>query len=103
MITKDKIAQIVASIVKQCSPEKIILFGSHAYGKPNKDSDIDLFVVATIPGLPAERIRYVRRAIHEQASVDVIVRTPEEVANSLSGRDWFVQEVFQKGKILYAR
>jgi hypothetical protein len=45
----------------------------------------------------------VRRAIHEQVSVDVVVRTPEEVAKSLSGRDWFVQEVFQKGKILYAR
>ncbi|MEW6701423.1 MAG: nucleotidyltransferase domain-containing protein [Bacteroidota bacterium] len=76
---KNKIQRIVSSIVEQCLPEKIILFGSHAYGKPNKDSDIDLFVVAKIPGLPAERIRVVRRAINEQASIDVIVKDPEEV------------------------
>ena len=81
---RSKISRIVSSIVKECSPEKIILFGSHAYGKPTKDSDIDLFVVARIQGLPAERIRFVRRAIREQVSIDVIVRTPDEVAQSLS-------------------
>lgn len=98
-----KISRIVSSIVHHCSPEKVILFGSYAYGKPNSDSDIDLFVVANIPGLPAERIRFVRRAINEQASVDVVVKTPKEVAKSLRGRDWFVKEVFEKGKVLYAR
>jgi len=103
MATKEKISRIVSSIVAQCSPEKIILFGSHAYGKPNRDSDIDLFIVADIPGLPAERVRHVRRAIKEQASVDIVVRSPKDIEASLKGRDWFVQEVFEKGRVLYAR
>ena len=89
--------------MKNARTEQIILFGSRAYGTPADDSDIDLFVVANIPGLAAERIRTVRRAIEENVSVDVVVRTPEEVERSLQGRDWFVKEVFQKGKILYAR
>jgi len=103
MATEKKISRIVSSIVAQCSPEKIILFGSHAYGKPNRDSDIDLFIVADIPGLPAERVRQVRRAIKEQASVDIVVRSPKDIEASLKGRDWFVQEVFEKGRVLYAR
>ncbi len=75
-------------------------FGSHAYGKPTSNSDIDLFIVADIPGLPAERVRHVRRAIREQASVDIVVRSPKDVKASLKGRDWFVQEVFEKGRVL---
>ncbi len=103
MISKKKISNIVSSIVAKCAPERIILFGSYAYGKPTRDSDIDLFVVANIPGLGAERIRVVLRAIEDNVPVDVVVRTPEEVERSLQGRDWFVKEVFQKGKVLYAR
>jgi len=103
MITKKQISKMVSDIVRKCSPEKIILFGSHAYGKPAEDSDVDLFVVANLPGLGAERIRVVLRAIEENVAVDVVVRTPEEVERSLQGRDWFVQEIFQKGKVLYAR
>ncbi len=103
MISKEKISRIVSAIVQQCSQQQIILFGSHAYGKPTEDSDIDLFVVANIPGLASERIRTVRRAIKENVPVDVVVRMPEEVERALRGRDWFVKEVFEKGKVLYAR
>lgn len=103
MASVKKISRIVSSIVEHCSPEKVILFGSHAYGKPTKDSDIDLFIVADLPGLPAERVRFVRKAIKEQASVDIVVRSQKDVEKSLNGRDWFVQEVFEKGKVLYAR
>ncbi|MCX6138919.1 MAG: nucleotidyltransferase domain-containing protein [Ignavibacteriales bacterium] len=103
MATEKKISRIVSSIIAQCSPEKVILFGSHAYGTPTKDSDIDLFIVADIPGLPAERVRLVRRAIKEQASVDIVVRSPKDIETSLKGRDWFVQEVFEKGRVLYER
>ena len=103
MITKTQISKMVSDIVRKCSPDKVILFGSHAYGKPTEDSDVDLFVVANMAEIGAERIRVVLRAIEENVAVDVVVRTPEEVERSLQGRDWFVQEIFQKGKVLYAR
>jgi len=45
----------------------------------------------------------VRRAIKEQASVDIVVRSSKDIEKSLKGRDWFVQEVFEKGRVLYAR
>lgn len=103
MISKRTLSAIVSSIVENCAPEKIILFGSHAYGKPTEESDLDLFVVARIPGLPSERIRTVRRAIKQNIPVDVVVRTPEEVQRAMQGRDWFVQEIIQKGRVLYER
>jgi predicted nucleotidyltransferase len=103
MATEKKISRIVSAIVAQCSPETIILFGSHACGKPNRDGDMDLFIVADIPGLPAERVRQVRRTIKEQASVDIVVRSPKDIEASFKGRDWFVQEVFERGRVLYAR
>lgn len=99
----NKISKIVDSIVKKCAPEKIFLFGSYAYGNPNKNSDIDLFIIAEIPGLQAERMRIVRRALKEQGPIDIIVRTPKEVQHSLAGRDWFVQDIMQRGKLIYAR
>lgn len=103
MVSKKRISKIVSQIVQKCSPEQVILFGSHAYGEPTEDSDVNLFVVANIPGLGAERIRVVRRAIEENVPVDIVVRTPVEVEHALQGRDWFVQEIFQKGEVLYAR
>ena len=103
MATKMRTLRIVSSIVAARSPEKTILFGSPPYGKPNRDSDIDLFIVADIRGLPAERVRQVRRAIKEQASVDIVVRSPKDIGASLKIRDWFVQEVFEKGRVLHAR
>jgi len=103
MVTKKQIAKIVSDVVRKCLPERIILFGSYAYGKPTEDSDIDLFVVASMAEVGAERIRIVRRAIEENVRVDVVVRTPEEVERALLGRDWFVQEIIKKGKVLYAR
>ena len=90
-------------VILICSSQEKFLFGSYAYGNPNKNSDIDLFIIAEIPGLQAERMRIVRRAIKEQGPIDVIVRTPKEVQRSLAGRDWFVQEIMQRGKLIYAR
>ena len=103
MITKKQISKMVSDIVQKCSPEKVILFGSHAYGTPTDDSDVDLFVVANMAEVGAERIRTVRRAIEENVPIDVVVRTPEEVERALRGRDWFVQEIVKKGKVMNAR
>jgi len=59
MVTQSTIQQIVDRI-KEFDPEKIILFGSYAYGTPNDASDIDLFVVKNID---MQNIRQTRIAI----------------------------------------
>ncbi|MFQ5628797.1 MAG: nucleotidyltransferase domain-containing protein [bacterium] len=44
-----KIRRLVDKIVSELSPEKVILFGSYAYGKASEDSDIDLLVIYDTP------------------------------------------------------
>ena len=104
MVTKRIIQSVRDQIVKAFNPEKVFLFGSHAYGKPNGDSDLDIFIVMRTRKPHPERIRMVRRAIKEVGlGIDVIVRTPKELERALKGRNWFIQEIVEKGKVLYER
>ncbi len=50
MINEKKIADLGNRIAKEFQPERIILFGSYAYGKPRPDSDVDLLVVLPFDG-----------------------------------------------------
>jgi predicted nucleotidyltransferase len=63
MISQKTITGVVDDIVKKIKPHKVILFGSYARGTPTPDSDIDIFVVASMRGTSSERIRRVRSAI----------------------------------------
>jgi predicted nucleotidyltransferase len=96
--------RIPQKTIEKIVQEIVILFGSYGRGTPKKDSDLDLFVVADIPGSSSERIRFVQRAITATGfGIDVVVRTPEQYAKAMTGRDWFVQEIVEQGKIMYAR
>jgi len=55
MIDIEKIKPLIIERLKPLNPDKIILFGSYAYGTPNEDSDIDLFLLKE--GLTRENIR----------------------------------------------
>lgn len=82
--------------------EKIILFGSYAYGKPHRDSDVDLFIVMKSKKRPAERVMIVSDLIYPRPfPIDIIVRTPQELKKRLSSGDFFVEEILKKGEILY--
>ncbi len=87
-------------------PEAIILFGSHAYGTPRDDSDIDLLVIKKTrkPGR-ARRIE-VRRMLDASTDyppVEPIVMTPDEVAERLRLSDDFMKTILGKGRVLYDR
>lgn len=104
MVSRKTIKNIVKEIVDACDPDLVILFGSYGRGKPKKDSDLDIFVVADLPGSSAERIRFVNRAITATGfGIDIVVRNPEQVKKALKGRDWFIQEIFAEGMKMYAR
>ena len=95
---------MVDRIVKNYKPEKIILFGSFAHGKPNIDSDIDLFIVKKTKKNLLERIREVDRIlINRIVPLDVLVYTPEQIQNRLDLGDFFVKEILTKGKVLYEK
>ncbi|MFZ0750219.1 MAG: nucleotidyltransferase domain-containing protein [Pyrinomonadaceae bacterium] len=87
--------------MRSFKPEKITLFGSHAYGQPDSDSDVDILVVLPFNGKPVRKAIEIRNRVNARLPLDLLVRTPEQVAARLSQNDWFIREIFEKGKVLY--
>jgi predicted nucleotidyltransferase len=94
------IRRYVDRIVERFHPEKVILFGSHAYGRPHLDSDVDLLVVMPAKNEISQSIR-IRQAFHTPFPMDLLVYRPETLAKRLSWNDWFLIEVIEKGIVLY--
>jgi predicted nucleotidyltransferase len=98
------IRAIVKHIAEKFDPEQIILFGSHAYGKPTAWSDVDLLVVMDTPKGEMEAILEVGRSLPRTVfKVDIIVRSRETLERRRKLGDWFLREIIEKGKVLYER
>ena len=99
--------QAIRAVVKQIAvkfqPEKIILFGSYAYGQPRPESDVDLLVILDTPLRNREQAAQIARAIDYHFGLDLLVRSPQQLAERLALGDFFLQEVTEKGRVLYAR
>ncbi len=101
MITMRQIEAVSHRIAQAFRPEKIILFGSYAYGEPTEDSDVDLLVIMPFEGHSARKALEIRQHLHQDFALDLVVRTPEVLAQRLAWNDWFLWEIMQKGKVLY--
>ncbi len=97
------IRAVVKQIAERFQPEKIILFGSYAYGRPRPESDVDLLVILDTPLRNREQAAQIARAIDYHFGLDLLVRSPQQLAERLALGDFFLQEVIEKGKMLYAR
>lgn len=104
-MVKKKILKIVERIVEKYKPEKIILFGSHAYGKPTKNSDIDLFIIRESEKRRIDRFCEVQKIIRDIKSIYVqpVVFTKKELYERLKIEDDFIKEILAKGKVLYEK
>ncbi len=95
--------EVIRRIAAALNPEKIYLFGSHAWGKATRDSDIDLFVIVKESSQPAYRRSYeayrALRGIREP--LEVIIRTVAEVEKGKSVASSLVKKVLEQGKLLY--
>jgi len=93
---------IVHRIVREMQPEKIILFGSYAYGKPSSDSDLDIFVIMNTALPYPERIVEVSKLLRPRpCPIDILVRTPQEVDAAIQKGDRFIPDILTHGKLLY--
>src|SRR5438132_5708862 len=96
------IRRYARQIAERFRPDRIILFGSYAYGQPHADSDVDLLVV-----MPARNQLDQAFKIHSTLlppfPLDIIVRTPKNLEWRLEEGDWFLREVVSKGKVLYEK
>ncbi len=102
MITRQEIQSTCDDIVREFAPLQVILFGSYAYGTPTEDSDVDLLVVMPVP--KSEFIRKaieIRQRIPYRFGMDLLVRSPEEIAYRVSYNDWFLREITEKGELLH--
>ncbi|MBI4687466.1 MAG: nucleotidyltransferase domain-containing protein [Nitrospirae bacterium] len=103
-IDKKLIHSISKKIAENFNPEKIILFGSYARGTQTKDSDIDLLIIMDSKERPVKRSVAISKACRPKfVSMDIVVRTPEEIKRRLEIGDYFIKGILQKGKVLYAR
>ena len=101
MIEQSKILNLVQKIIEDFQPQKIILFGSYAYGQPRDDSDIDLLVILPFTEKKSQKSLEILNKIKPIFALDLLVRTPSEIQQRLEWRDFLLQEIFEKGKILY--
>jgi predicted nucleotidyltransferase len=99
--TPSEIKRLCEKIAREFRPEKIILFGSHAYGKPEWDSDVDLLIIMPFKGRPHRQANNIRSRIEAPMSLDLLVRTPEEIKKRLEMEDFFIREIIERGKLMY--
>src|SRR5437868_464721 len=96
------IKRFARRIAEKFHPEKIILFGSYAYGTPHEESDVDILVIMPARNAIDQSIR-ICNEFERDFSVDLIVRTPWQMKRGLTEGDWdwFLKEIVEKGKVLY--
>jgi predicted nucleotidyltransferase len=95
------IQQVAQRIVERFHPQQVILFGSYAYGQPTPDSDVDLLIRMETPLRGVEQAVKIREAVDFPFPVDLLVRTPQQIAGRLALGDGFLREVLTKGVVLY--
>jgi uncharacterized protein len=97
--------EVIRRLVDEFQPEVIYLFGSHAWGQPNADSDLDLLVI--IPDSQEKPIQRAVRAQHSlrgvKAAVDVLVKTRKEFEINVPVKASLEAQITREGKLLYGR
>ncbi|HEV7797260.1 MAG TPA: nucleotidyltransferase domain-containing protein [Pyrinomonadaceae bacterium] len=101
MIEMDRIESLSKRIAEEFRPDRIILFGSYAYGDPTEDSDVDLLVIMPFRGKPVYKAIEILTRIQPKFPVDILVRTQSQIRKRVAMDDWFMQEIVAQGRVLY--
>ena len=101
MINRRDIKRVCAQIAREFRPQRIILFGSYAYGEPTPDSDVDLLVVMPLEGRAMDKAVEISRRLEHRFPIDLLVRSPEELRQRLEWNDFFLKEATEKGVVMY--
>ena len=96
------IRRFAREVAERFQPEKIVLFGSYAYGTPHADSDVDILVIMPARNQIDQAVRF-SLAIDPPFPLDIIVRTPKNMRWRLEEGDSFLREIMARGKVLYEK
>jgi len=109
MYSDYEIKQFVDLVASVVDPDRIILFGSYAYGVPNDNSDIDLLIIKnseefTISNetLYAIKIHRARRRYKLKPRYDIFFGTDSQV-NEIALKGGSYKDALEKGKVIYER
>lgn len=103
MIHPGDITSLTEGIVKEFQPEKVVLFGSHAYGTPRPDSDVDLLVILSFNGSGFRKSLEILNRLNPDFPIDLIVRKPQETEQRYINGDPLIREALDRGLVLYER
>lgn len=107
MVDIEVLKHEIVERLKPLDPDKIILFGSYAYGTPTEESDIDLFLVKEIDADETESYelnarKNIRELIYKyKIGFDILAANNTFLS---SKEDYFYKvDILQNGKVLYER
>jgi predicted nucleotidyltransferase len=96
------IRRFARQVAERFEPDKIILFGSYAYGTPHAASDVDMLVIMPARNEMDQAVR-ICLTVERNFPLDLLVRTPQNMKWRLEEGDWFLREIVSRGKILYEK
>jgi predicted nucleotidyltransferase len=96
------ILRFVSDVAERFQPDRVILFGSYAYGTPHADSDVDILVIMPARNEIDQAVK-IQWAIRPAFSLDLVVRTPKNMEWRVKEGDWFLREIVSRGIVLYAK
>lgn len=103
MVQRKQIRRWCDIVAQEFRPQKIILFGSYAEGNATEDSDVDILVV--LPRVRGTRDVHQAAAIRQRVRapfpMDVIVKSPQEIARCIAGGDGFISGIIRNGELMY--
>ena len=103
MVAMNEVEALARRITEEFNPEKIILFGSHAYGTPKEFSDVDLLVIMPFEGKGFRKSLEILNQLNPRFSVDVVVRRPDNASRRYVEFDPLIRDAFDRGIVLYER
>ena len=103
MVAMSSIKELADQIAERFDPERIVLFGSYAYGNPGPDSDVDLLVIMHFEGKSFWKSLEIANLVNPSFSVDLLTRRPEDAEQRYALGDPVIREAFDHGRVLYER
>ena len=102
MVSMKEIQSLSDQIAREFRPEQIVLFGSYANASATSDSDVDLLVVMPFHGNSARVAVDILDRVRPEIPVELLVRSPQQLRDRLARSDFFLREILDKGRVLFA-
>jgi len=103
MVAMNDIQSLADQIAREFRPDRIILFGSHAYGTPTPDSDVDLLVILGFEGKGFWKSLEILDRVNPRFAVDLLARRPDDTAKRYALGDPLIREALNRGVVLHER